>query len=243
LQIVADANNANPPATSMSAGFADAINDFVSASRDGADQMRGLVTNTLQGLNQQIVGAMSGQRTNFRNFGAGIFRSVAGTALEKGEGSLLGAFGGGKLGASSANAMWVRMANSGAVSGIASAASSVVSKTSGAAGFFGSLLKAVLPGFANGTPYMNGPAIVGEQGPELFIPSGSGSIIPNHKLMAVGNSGGSPNITVNAPGSTDPAQTRVQVMRGIQAAAPHIAASTINAQRDQNLRKPPSARR
>lgn len=242
LQITSDANAANPQATSIGTGFADAINDFVNASRDGAEQMRGLVTNTLQGLNQQIVGAMSGQRTSFSNFGAGVFRSVSGMALEKGEGSLLGAFGGGKLGSTSANAMWVRLANSGAVSGIASVASSVASKSSGVTGFFGGLLKSILPGFASGGQ-ISGPSIVGEAGEELFIPHTSGTIIPNHKLSAMSSNVTGHVINIDASGSTDPAQTRVQVMRGIHAAAPHIAASTIQAQREQNLRKPPSARR
>jgi tape measure domain-containing protein len=46
----------------------------------------------------------------------------------------------------------------------------------------GSLLKA-LPGFADGgmIPAMQ-PAIVGERGPELFLPGRTGSIVPNHQL-------------------------------------------------------------
>lgn len=231
----------NPSYSSMSVGFRDAINEFVDASRNGAEQMRGLVTNTLQGLNQQIVGAISGKKTNFSNFGAGVFRSVAGTALEKGEGSLLGAFGGGKLGSTSANAMWVRLANSGAVSGITSTVSGAVSQTSGASGFFGGLLKKVLPFLASGGDFTDG-AVVGENGPEII--AGSGHVTSNRNLRSMLSSGPSGHvINIDASGSTDPAQTRVQVMRGIHAAAPHIAASTIQAQREQNLRKPPSARR
>ncbi len=42
--------------------------------------------------------------------------------------------------------------------------------------------------------------VVGEQGPELFVPSGSGSIVPNH---ALGGSAQNNNISivVNADGS------------------------------------------
>jgi phage-related protein len=51
---------------------------------------------------------------------------------------------------------------------------------------------------AGGTSYL-----VGERGPEIFTPSGSGNIIPNHKL---GGGGGSVyNITVN--GAIDPEGT------------------------------------
>ena len=51
---------------------------------------------------------------------------------------------------------------------------------------------------AKGGPVTGGsPYIVGEQGPELFVPSYSGSIVPNHAL-----GGGGQNITMNfAPGA------------------------------------------
>jgi hypothetical protein len=185
-------------------------------------------------LNQQIVGAISGQRTNFGSFGAGIFRSVAGTALEKGEGSLLGAFGGGKLGASSGNALWVRSADK-VSSGLTSAVSGV-----GKGGSFGGLLKSMLHGFAGGG-YMDGPSIVGENGPEIL--DAKGYVTPNNKLSMLGGGGHTYNINVDASGSTDPAQTRVQVMRGIQAAAPQIVASSLHASAERNKRKPPTQRK
>lgn len=48
-------------------------------------------------------------------------------------------------------------------------------------GFFGSLGK--LFGFANGgNPPIGQPSIVGERGPELFVPQSAGKIVPNHKL-------------------------------------------------------------
>jgi hypothetical protein len=53
---------------------------------------------------------------------------------------------------------------------------------------------------ANGGPvgYKN-PYIVGERGPELFVPNQSGNIIPNHDLAGIG--GGSTNIVVNVDAS------------------------------------------
>jgi hypothetical protein len=48
----------------------------------------------------------------------------------------------------------------------------------GGGSIFGSIL-----GFANGgTPPMNRPSIVGERGPELFVPRSAGTIIPNDQL-------------------------------------------------------------
>jgi hypothetical protein len=44
----------------------------------------------------------------------------------------------------------------------------------------------------------NKPYIVGERGPELFVPSSNGRIIPNNKL-----SGGGGNIFINVNGAID----------------------------------------
>ena len=50
-----------------------------------------------------------------------------------------------------------------------------------------------LAGFANGgRPPVNRPSIVGEKGPEIFVPSTAGTIIPNDKI-----GGSSTNIVVN----------------------------------------------
>jgi len=70
----------------------------------------------------------------------------------------------------------------------------------------------------------NKPTIVGERGPELFIPSGNGTIIPNSNMR--GGGGGSPiSISVDARGSSDPAAVRAQVQQGILEAAPAIIAA------------------
>lgn len=54
-----------------------------------------------------------------------------------------------------------------------------------------------IPGKHNGGSMMpNRPAIVGEKGPELFIPAGAGTIVANSHLQ--GGGGGRPNIIINA---------------------------------------------
>ena len=72
--------------------------------------------------------------------------------------------------------------------------------------------------FANGgRPPTGRPSIVGEKGPELFVPRKSGTIIPNDKL-----GGGSTNINVNidASGSSvqGDAQQSKELGRAISAA-------------------------
>ena len=53
-------------------------------------------------------------------------------------------------------------------------------------------------GFARGgRPPVGRPSIVGEQGPELFVPRSSGTIVPNNKL----GGGGSTSVVVNVDAS------------------------------------------
>jgi hypothetical protein len=58
----------------------------------------------------------------------------------------------------------------------------------------GSSLFSGLTGFADGgRPPVGKPSIVGERGPELFVPNTSGTIVPNNKL----GGGGATNVVVN----------------------------------------------
>jgi hypothetical protein len=52
-----------------------------------------------------------------------------------------------------------------------------------------------MPGFADGgSPSVGQVSMVGERGPELFVPRTAGTIIPNHALAGVG---GTTNVTNN----------------------------------------------
>lgn len=82
------------------------------------------------------------------------------------------------------------------------------------------------------TPYM-----VGERGPELFVPSGNGTIIPNSNMRGGGDGGSSFNISVDARGSNDPAAVRAQVQQGILEAAPAIIAAA-EARTVASMRRP-----
>jgi hypothetical protein len=72
-------------------------------------------------------------------------------------------------------------------------------------------------GFANGgNPPVGKASLVGERGPELFVPSVPGRIIPNGQI-----GGGNPvSVTINAPGAT--AETVSMIRREILNAAPVI---------------------
>ena len=82
------------------------------------------------------------------------------------------------------------------------AGGSGVAASSSLAGYTAPLL-AGLPGRATGGPVIGGsPYIVGERGPELFIPGPSGTIIPNHQLSGSNAAPISVSVSVDATGSS-----------------------------------------
>jgi len=93
---------------------------------------------------------------------------------------------------------------------------------------FGSSTANYLPGVPfkafGGSVMGSKPYMVGERGPELFVPGGNGTIIPNGNMRG-GGGGSSFNISVDARGSNDPAAVRAQVQQGILEAAPAIIAA------------------
>ena len=70
-------------------------------------------------------------------------------------------------------------------------------------------------GFANGGSVMSGkPALVGERGPELFVPGRSGSIVPNSAMGGV--QVGSINITVQNTGEQLSPAAQKQIANQVQ---------------------------
>ena len=96
-----------------------------------------------------------------------------------------------------------------------------------------------VPGKALGGPVnANQMYMVGEKGPELFMPGSSGTIIPNNKMSSpASGTGGGININVDARGSSDPAAVRAQVQQGILEAAPAIIAAA-EQRTISNMRRP-----
>lgn len=121
----------------------------------------------------------------------------------------------------------------------------------GGGGIFGQLLHAFLPGihmgggggggpvdydgffqggFAGGGDVVSGrPALVGENGPEIFTPRTAGAITPNSKL-----GGGDTHMHFNIQGNQDPAAVEAAIRRS----APHIAAAGVQATHQNRMRSP-----
>lgn len=75
-----------------------------------------------------------------------------------------------------------------------------------------------------GSVGQNKPYLVGERGPELFVPGKSGTVIPTQNTR-MGGGGSTINVSVDARGATSPEMVRQQVQQGILEAAPSIVAA------------------
>jgi ATP:corrinoid adenosyltransferase len=91
-------------------------------------------------------------------------------------------------------------------------------------------------GFADGgLPPANRPSIVGERGPELFVPGTSGRIVPNHELTGGGKGGGA-TYYIDARGADQTGLARLENMiRQTQASIRPIALSSVM---DARMRQP-----
>ena len=123
---------------------------------------------------------------------------------------------------------------------------STVAKGLGADVIDSGVTKSILGGliqgaFAGGGPVVaDRPAIIGERGPELFVPHSAGTIVPNDKAFGGGDVHHHWNI--DASSSHNPAETEAAVHRGIAKAMPMIASYTLKAQADHRARIAPSRR-
>jgi hypothetical protein len=226
-------------------GAVTALQAFTAASMDSATQIRQIVDSVMGNVNKAILTDLTENHNQSRGAwkaaGKSIFTDVAGSALKKGEGALMGALGVGKLG-TRGNPMYIKNAD-----GPAAGAMSSVASSSGASGLVSKLLGSVasfLPHFADGGDFGAGTtALVGERGPELVHFGSPGHVTPNGKAPSTGGSGDTHHTwNIDARGSTDPAQTMAMVQQGIMQAAPHIVAASLKAHQDYNDRRPPSAR-
>lgn len=86
-----------------------------------------------------------------------------------------------------------------------------------------------IPGFASGGD-PTGLSIVGEKGPELFVPKGPGTILPNDvldKVSSASEGGHGPNVTVNVSNQSSQPVTMRQTGMSYDAQAKHFVLHTV----------------
>jgi hypothetical protein len=255
-----DAQNKALLATgSMLDGLRAAMNEIANDAESDAQRIRDAVSQAVGSLNDQLAKLMTGQKANFGTAFRGIAENLAKQSLQKGESAVLGKLGfGNKPDGSQNKPFWVKMAGGkGGSAGLgslfggsaggdgdsdagSSSASSNVSN--GVMSAISGLAKIFLPGFADGTDSMipGMPSIVGEKGPEIFVPPAAGAIVPNSRLK--NGLGQSHTFNIDARGSNDPAQTVALINQALKQAAPVIAGHAVRAVNENNRRRPTSGR-
>lgn len=205
---------------------------WIQDSQDSAKQVGELYSSVMNGVNSNLVDAITGSKTHWKSTFQGIAKQTAGVGLQRAEGTIMGALGLGKADGSRQSPLWVRMAD-GSLTNTAGKA------LSGIPG--GSVLSTLFGGFrANGGGMDAGKTYVtGERGPELITMGSNGYATSNRNLQSMmSGNGHSFNFNIDASNAHDPAATEAAVNRGIMAAVPHIVAASVKASKDDRMRSP-----
>lgn len=171
----------------------------------GEEAFDNLNTAVKDNLNESINGLIDGTMSlsdAFKNLGKTILQSLSQDLSSNISSGIMNIFKGSSGGQSFGG-------------GLSSIFDSVFKGSSGGGFDFGSIFSSVgsMFGFAANGGEINRPTIVGEQGPELFIPRGIGSIIPNARMNQMTTSGNQVVMNIQA----NDAQSFMQNQGKIQA--------------------------
>jgi hypothetical protein len=162
-------------------------------------------------------------------------RSADGAAraavLNMGAGGVAGAFGASSASGGVGGSL-INMGAGAAASGIAAWIAGM--RTAGAVSSFGA---GGVGAFADGGSIpSNLPALVGERGPEIFMPRTAGTIIPNHKI----GGGGDRELHIHINGNPDPAAMRMVAHRVFAGYLPQVG-KLVEAHNADNRRRRPAS--
>lgn len=139
---------------------------------------------TLKDINNAVFQDMEAALTNFVKTGKLSFKDLAKSIIQD-------------ILAIQLKAQATKLFDSvGGVGGLLKLGMSFFNPAAGAAGAVGSFPAAGPIMMAANGGDIDGPTIVGERGPELFIPKGAGTVIPNHKM---GDAMSTPSVVYNGP--------------------------------------------
>jgi len=192
---------------SIEGGFMEGLAKIREKAMDVGGQISDAMTNAFSGMEDALVSFVMTGKADFKSLANSIISDLIRIQIRS---MLAGMFGGGGF-------------NLGSLFGMGGGGQF----SYGAGGYTG-----MGPFMAKGGPVSaNSPYIVGEKGPELFMPGSSGSIVPNNALG--GNSGGGVTINQTINISTGVQQT---VRAEIQQLLPQISNAAKNAVVDAKRR-------
>lgn len=229
IQVMQDA--ANAAAASWSVALRNTNATWVQDAQDSAKQVAQLYSQALNGLNENLSDAVTGQKTNWSGYAQGLSKTLATDSLKHLEAPVLGALGFAKADGSKENPYFVQVVGGagsagGGLSGLLHEfghADGDDDDDDSSSGFGGLLKKAggwIASIFGGGRAVGGGvnantSYLVGEHGPELLtLGSTSGYITPNNKLS--GSAGGDTYFTVNTQGGVSREELNMTVRSALQ---------------------------
>ena len=230
VQVMQDQQNIS--GNTASGATRDALNRMVQQWGDMTQSILQVMSKTMDGFNDQIVNAITGKKTDFGKVFSEAGSGLLKTALQGGEAKLMGAFGLGKPDGSQRNPIWTRDASGGGSTGGGAVGGAAAPFLGGLMGKIGPFIQPFIPHFAAGGDVLpNYPSMVGERGPEMWIPRSAGTIIPNHQL---GGGGDTHVYHIDARGANDPAAIHAAVARAL----PHAVAASAHTEHQRRIRTP-----
>jgi lambda family phage tail tape measure protein len=187
-------------------GAKTAFNDYKNNANDVAAQTQNAFTDAFKGMEDVLTTFIRTGKLSFGSLVDTILADMARMQAKKFMSSLMGGTGGGSGWIGSLMSMGMSMlGGGGGVMAGMSDAGVIANGVSGAGGILGGA-------YANGgDPPLNVPSLVGENGPELFVPKQAGTVVPNDQL-----GGGGTTITYAPTIHIDSRADRAQVMQDVQ---------------------------
>lgn len=226
-----------------------AFAQYVEEATDTAQQIESLMNQAFESINESLSQSLmapslngSTYRMHIENSLGSAFRGIGSSMMDKTfthlEGSMFkGLMGHGKPDGTASNPIYVKLANN---DGTAAKAIMRARQATGLIGTAGHLFQGFFAG--GGSVVANRMAIVGERGPEMFVPHTAGTIIPNHALMGSQHHYHQ-NVSVDARGAHDPAAVEAAVSRGMQQVIKMTPRIALEAVVDYTRRTPSSRRK
>jgi hypothetical protein len=241
------ADEATRKAATALGALEDSATELAAQFTDIPAHIKEALNSTVNTINGALLRTLTDpyHRGQWKDAGKQIFTGMAGSGLKMAEGAIGKMIPGlGKRGESAAVPMFVSVVGGavGAAGSVAGAIGHTVAATGSSFGsFVSTLFKNILFRQGGGDIPSGMPAVVGESGPELFIPASSGRIFPNRTLNMAGGSV-SHVINVDARGAGDPAAVEAAVHRTMGAYMAQLPAMTIQTMQNYNARRPSGAR-
>lgn len=218
-------------------------------THSAAQDVHDILQKSFEDLNDAMSKLLTGQKVNWSSFFTGIGQQLVKSSLQRGEGMLTKLLGLGGAGAhdgsSPSSPLYVSVVDSGSgggeggQGGILSQFLHMGGETGGDEEAMSSFdlsdlsdMGMAAPAMAAGGDVAPGSAyLVGESGPEIFKPSGGGTIIPHNAI-------GGTTINVDARWSGDPNMTTSRVRQAIIAAHNSAVGTSLQAGGEQAKRMP-----